>query len=685
MVRTYFLAGVDQVAKNTKISLCMIVRNEEGNLDRCLKSAHGCVDEIVVVDTGSEDATPDIARSYGALVVHSPWRNDFSQARNASLQHATGDWILVLDADEELPEETARNLRTLTVTAAVEAWTFTIVSPLSAGGDSLKTRHLNLRMFKNRSTYRFEGRIHEQIKPAILRGKSSEVIQYSRLSIVHYGYIRDSRGYRGKTLRNIAILCEVCADNPQDSFNNYNLGVSYFSLGDLEKSREHYETALCHMDPHAGFAAALYRNYCLCLCEIGDYAKALEVADKGLAFFPDYPDLYFLKGQMFWDLGMIARAKACFLKCTRFRETPPGYTTTEGVTGHLAFENLAEVYACEENFGEAINWATLAATKHPSYRLLSRLCSFLKNQGCKGCDIIAHLESQFKLNSYLGAQLLFDIKEFEACVTLINREVPPAPETLLLKAKCLMRLGRYAEGLKVLQTLPSDSSFAEEAMEQKCIGMWVQNPRQDASAVISNYAASDSPIAAACEIINSLIAQRPGRRRSNEQPPEKQQEVRRAALEMAKEVLCLGDKDLALAISLAVSNNDKTEAFLTLGKYVLGRGYSLEAKKLLEQALNKSEATGEACYLLGAACANLKLHTIAFHYFLKAYQQLPENQLYAASALIQLLRQCQAVVLSGLNVEENNAALLKELLKLASLHKKVQRFKEEAGRERPHP
>ena len=87
------------------LSLCMITKNEEKNLSRCLDSIKDIVDEIIIVDTGSTDKTVEIAKSYGAHIYHYDWNNDFSKARNVSLQKATKDWILVLDADEVLPYE----------------------------------------------------------------------------------------------------------------------------------------------------------------------------------------------------------------------------------------------------------------------------------------------------------------------------------------------------------------------------------------------------------------------------------------------------------------------------------------------------------------------------------------------------------------------------------------------------
>ena len=83
-----------------RISLVMIVKNEEANLGRCLESVKGIVDEIVVVDTGSTDATKIIADSFNAVVYDFTWSNDFSAARNFGLEKATGAIRLILDADE---------------------------------------------------------------------------------------------------------------------------------------------------------------------------------------------------------------------------------------------------------------------------------------------------------------------------------------------------------------------------------------------------------------------------------------------------------------------------------------------------------------------------------------------------------------------------------------------------------
>ena len=101
----------DCESNNPTVSLCMIVKDEEENLARCLDSVRDFVDEIIIVDTGSTDRTIDIAERYGARVFYHPWEGSFSKARNYSLKYATCDWILILDADEELNNDDTSRLK----------------------------------------------------------------------------------------------------------------------------------------------------------------------------------------------------------------------------------------------------------------------------------------------------------------------------------------------------------------------------------------------------------------------------------------------------------------------------------------------------------------------------------------------------------------------------------------------
>ena len=100
-------------AQKAKVSLTMIVRNEENNLPHCLTSAHGLFDEIVIVDTGSTDRTKDIAVEFGAKLVEFAWIDDFAAARNVSLAHAGGDYAFWLDADDVIEPPEREKLKAL--------------------------------------------------------------------------------------------------------------------------------------------------------------------------------------------------------------------------------------------------------------------------------------------------------------------------------------------------------------------------------------------------------------------------------------------------------------------------------------------------------------------------------------------------------------------------------------------
>jgi glycosyltransferase involved in cell wall biosynthesis len=392
------------------ISLCMIVRDEKDSLGRCLESACGFVNEIIIVDTGSRDSTPAIAKHYGARVCYLPWQDDFSQARNESLKQAIGEWVLILDADEELPPETAYSLRRLASCRDVEAWTFSIISPGPSNEAGQQIRHPGLRLFKNREAYFFEGRIHEQIRPSILRADPTAAIRHADAEIVHYGYRQHAGQRREKTLRNISIIQQALAERPGDPFLGYNLGLSFYALGDLEKSRRHYAAVRQRLDPGDLFTAAFFRNYAICLGDLGDFEQALHLIDEGLAYFPDYPDLYFIKGELLFDLNMMAQAKESFLKCLRFH-TRPEYVTTEGVTGHLALQNLAEICTRQQDLAAAVAYLEQALRIRPADKLFAQLCSLMKQKGLAEGEVATYLETSFHLDHAAIARLLFDIKE----------------------------------------------------------------------------------------------------------------------------------------------------------------------------------------------------------------------------------------------------------------------------------
>ncbi len=224
-----------------RLTVCLIVRNEAERLPGCLDSVEGVADEIVVCDTGSTDDTVALARARGARVVDFPWCDDFAAARNAALAAAHGEWILVLDADERLAPRSAGRLPRLLDAADIDGYNVSIESKLQ---DDMISRFVGnyCRLFRRRPEVRFEGRVHEQIYPS-LRRMGGRVIP-SELVIEHLGYALDPDTMARKKRRNLALLELEFAERPQDHFVQFNLGVAWFSMHDLERAEPFFRSAI---------------------------------------------------------------------------------------------------------------------------------------------------------------------------------------------------------------------------------------------------------------------------------------------------------------------------------------------------------------------------------------------------------------------------------------------------------
>ena len=215
-----------------KISAAIIVKNEEHNLVRCIDSIAPICKQIVIVDTGSTDNTPIIATNYGADLYFHKWNNDFSEARNFALSHCYFEWILCIDADEELViDETLLNIISVGFLENIGGISVIINNFLD---EKLLTskKHYFTRIFKNNKNIRFTGKIHEQIVDSIIQNNYQ--IFDSNILINHYGYIDKSTD---KELRNKKLLEQ---ENHNDIFIQYHLANTYFSMNDLDNALNIY-------------------------------------------------------------------------------------------------------------------------------------------------------------------------------------------------------------------------------------------------------------------------------------------------------------------------------------------------------------------------------------------------------------------------------------------------------------
>lgn len=225
-----------------KLSLCMIVKDEEEALPQCLESVQEIVDEIVVVDTGSTDRTIEVASHYGARVYSFTWGNDFAAARNESLRYVRSEWVLVLDADEVLQPGAGSRLK-----QAIEQEDALVVTLLRREVGN-HPNSLISRVFRNRPDIRFSRPYHELIDDSVATILNQEphwqVVELAGVAIAHTGYGTDAITHRRKLDRARTTMEHYLTTHPDDAYICNKLGALYLDCGDLSQGLKLLEQGL---------------------------------------------------------------------------------------------------------------------------------------------------------------------------------------------------------------------------------------------------------------------------------------------------------------------------------------------------------------------------------------------------------------------------------------------------------
>ncbi|MFN8224889.1 MAG: glycosyltransferase [Gaiellales bacterium] len=341
-------------AADARISLCMIVRDEETMLARSLEAAASWVDEIVVVDTGSTDGTVEVAQAHGARVERFPWTGSFAEARNVSLEAATGDWILWLDADEILAEGAGPKLREL----ARHTWRegFYVAIENETGDEAgAAVVHEALRFWRNRPAIRFKGRIHEQHTHEMPL-ELAERFGRSSIRVRHLGYRPEIVAAKGKSKRNRTIL-EQERPGP---FTWFSLASEHFADEEHAEAFELFDRAWHEIDrevaagasePHYRPVLALRRARTARLSS--GPQLGLELAAEGLETYPLHTDLVLESAICAKDLGYLDEAARLAEEALKLGDGPARYAAQVGCGTFLALEFLATVRAAQGRLDEA--------------------------------------------------------------------------------------------------------------------------------------------------------------------------------------------------------------------------------------------------------------------------------------------------------------------------------------------
>lgn len=315
----------------------MIVKNEARCLARCLASVQSLVNEIILVDTGSTDGTPQLAEPFRAKIFHFDWCDDFAAARNFALSQATGNWILSLDADETVTPELAREIRHF-ITGPPAIGRLRVVSDFRQNGQVLKSQAYVSRLFP--AGPRFAGRIHEQLVSDLPR-----INLTGELS--HDGYLETH-----KTDRNIRLLQRELEQTPHHAYLLHQLAIEHTSLEQSAEALRCLQLAARHMQPTDPFAPNVVVDLIYASLKTRNFAPGLDVIQTMEKTLADFPDFFLARGIFYMELirhdtpryiNELPKVEQSYQRCLTLGESEK-YKSVHGTGSFLAAYNLGVFY-----------------------------------------------------------------------------------------------------------------------------------------------------------------------------------------------------------------------------------------------------------------------------------------------------------------------------------------------------
>ncbi len=341
------------------LSLCMIVKNEEMHLKNCLESIKDLVDEIIIVDTGSTDKTKEIASKFTNKIFDLEWNNHFSDARNFSISKASGNWILIMDADEVISRYDCNKIKELLKNTPADAFLLILrdytnntgVAGFISSKDDIYTESKIasgfytskiLRLFRNNKNIYFEGRTHETINNSIK--KIGGIVLDNNIVIHHFGNL-DKKIFLEKKYRNIQLLRERLE---KKEFKEKGEDRIYFELSRELVNINEFDLAICYLRRAVEIKkdfeyllglgglhilkdelndgekilkmavilnplnSSVHDNLGIIYAKRKEYNKAIRKFERAIELNPKSADAYFNLGQVYREIGKTDKMKRCF-------------------------------------------------------------------------------------------------------------------------------------------------------------------------------------------------------------------------------------------------------------------------------------------------------------------------------------------------------------------------------------
>jgi hypothetical protein len=332
------------------ISVCIISKNEENHIEECFRHLAPYGFEIVLVDTGSTDATVEIARKYTNNISYFKWCDDFSAAKNYAIQQASNDWILSLDCDDYLEKLDKTALLNCMKQYPKSVGRILIRNRFTENG-RVTYEQVRVSRFINRRYFHFEGTIHEQLVPKPASDGDAALAKYvypAPVTVLHLGYDLTEEEMCAKCRRNIVLLEKEFDKNGADPYLCYQLGQSWRRLHDYEKAFYYLDLGLSmDVDPGLDYVQTMVESYGYTLLDLHRNKDALNL----LAVYDEFAvraDFVFLIALIYMNNGLLDEAIREFQKAATMKEY-----AVYGVNSYKAYYNIGVIYECTGHTDEA--------------------------------------------------------------------------------------------------------------------------------------------------------------------------------------------------------------------------------------------------------------------------------------------------------------------------------------------
>ncbi|WP_271000775.1 TPR domain-containing glycosyltransferase [Listeria seeligeri] len=472
------------------ISICMIVKNEAHILRQSLASFRKFTEEIIIVDTGSTDETKKIAKEFTDFVYDFEWTGNFSDARNFAATKATGKWVMAIDADECLEEESYLKLKKQLKLQNESIYMAQIISFTGEKGRVTTTNHMP-RIYKNDGTICFRGVIHEQLEAV---DKHSIEAGIADVKIYHYGYMSEIVEKQGKSNRNLRLLEKEVKNNKDSGFVHFNIGQEMNRLGKKEEALKEFSEAFRLRDDNQYIWAKLSAYHIADLLEQEKrYEESLAIIEEARIIWPNVPEFPLKKANILYLSHQLEDAKEIYqnlLETTTIDYQP---IVLYEATNFIPHKMLGHIYLEEKDYTRAMTYFSKAYAENSSdygvmFQMIMLLSKFHEPK-----EIFAFMERhQFISSTETGLRLLSMTTQqgyaelSELIVQSLTDVYPPVAEATEVKIRTIRNV------FPVISETAIVFGIKEELIDAADLCLWhYENPQLPIEQVMKNSDVGD--------------------------------------------------------------------------------------------------------------------------------------------------------------------------------------------------